>query len=269
MKRLLTLIISFIAVLNCMSQTTYELNLYEGKVPHDNGDTAMVYVHLAPEQRATGRAVVICPGGAYAKLAMDHEGHDWVPFFHQQGISVIVLKYRLPHGDYRVPIEDAENAMKLVRSNAEAWNIKTDDIGIMGFSAGGHLASALATHCNAETAPNFQILFYPVITMDPGFTNKPTHDNLLGEKAKKKLELEYSNDMHVTRATSRAFICLSDDDTSVLPANGFNYYFELYRHDVPGSLHIYPTGGHGWGMRNTFAYHIEMLMDLKSWLQSF
>lgn len=252
-----------------MAQKPFELPLYEGEAPYENGDTARLYVYPAPEKTATGRAVVICPGGAYAHLAMDHEGKDWAPFFNNLGITAVVLKYRMPKGDSRVPLADAEQAMKLVRANADKWNINRGDLGIMGSSAGGHLASTLAVHGCNEALPNFQILFYPVITMDPAFTHMGSHDNLLGKDAKKKQEQHFSTDAHVTRKTAPAWIALSDDDHAVLPANGFNYYFECYRHDVPASLHIYPSGGHGWGIRESFPYHTEMTLELKAWLRSF
>jgi len=108
-----------------------------------------------------------------------------------------------------------------------------------------------------------------VITMNPGFTHIGSHDNFLGKDARKKTEQEYSTDRQVSRVTPRAYILLSDDDHTVLPANGVNYYLACYRHDVPASLHVYPTGGHGWGMKQSFPYHIEMLLDFKAWLNSF
>ena len=239
----------------------------------DKEDKAELTVYLPDAKKATGRAVVCCPGGGYTHLAMDHEGHQWATFFNTKGIALIVVKYRMPHGDYKIPISDAEEAMKTVRRNAEQWHIDRNDVGIMGFSAGGHLASTIATHSKGEAAPNFQILFYPVITMDPSFTHKGSHDNFLGtkhsKKEMKKLEYEYSNDIQVNRTTPRAFIALSDDDRAVPAANGFNYYSELYRHDVPASIHIYPTGGHGWGYRESFTYHYNMIFELKAWLESF
>ena len=151
-------------------------------VSSDDKDEAEVTVYLPDAKKATGRAVVCCPGGGYQHLAMDHEGHQWAPFFNTQGIVLIVLKYRMPHGNRLVPISDAEEAMKLVRRNAAEWHINPNDVGIMGFSAGGHLASTIATHSKGDAAPNFQILFYPVITMDPGFTHMGSHDNLLGKE---------------------------------------------------------------------------------------
>lgn len=255
-----------------MAQTSPETPLWAGKPAvrsSDESDTAKIKVFLPKREEATGRAVVICPGGGYQHLAMNHEGYDWAPFFNNMGIAVVVLKYRMPRGDYRVPVADAEEAIRLTRRNAEAWGVNPDDVGIMGSSAGGHLASTVATQADKDARPNFQILFYPVITMMPDITHKGSHDNLLGNNAKKKDEQRMSNDTQVTRVTPRAFIALSDDDRVVLPANGVNYYMELYRHDVPATLHVYPKGGHGWGNRDAFKYHNEMQLELKAWLRSF
>ena len=175
----------------------------------------------------------------------------------------------MPAGNPKVPVSDAEEALRLVRANAEAWHIDKDNVGVMGFSAGGHLASTVATLSKDEAKPNFQILFYPVITMLDGYCHQGSRKNLLGERPRKKDEQKYCTDLQVTRLTPRAFIALSDDDHVVQPMNGVNYYAELYRHDVPASLHVYPSGGHGYGLRTNFRYHIEMLLDLKAWLQSF
>ena len=254
------------------AQQTFTMNLWVKKAPNKNGDasdSAKVMVFLPEKKKATGRAVVICPGGGYAGLSMAKEGTDWAEFFNNMGIAAIVLKYRLPHGKPEVPVSDAEEAMKLVRRNAAAWNINTRDVGIMGFSAGGHLASILAVHGEGAAKPDFQILFYPVITMMPEFTHHGSHDQLLGDNAKKKKEQQYSSDMHVTRVTPRGLIILCDDDNVVQPSNGVNYYTELYRHDVPASLHVFPDGGHGWGAKIGFKYHLEMIFLLKAWLGSF
>ena len=270
-KTLLTAALAALA-LPLAAQQSFNVNLWPDGAPNSNGnpaDTAKVWVYLPEKATATGRAVVICPGGGYSHLAMSHEGHDWAPFFNNMGIAAIVLKYRMPEGNHEVPVADAEEAMRLVRRNAKNWNIDPADIGIMGSSAGGHLASTVATHATGDAMPAFQILFYPVITMMPDITHKGSHDNFLGHKPKKRLQQEYSNDLHVSRVTPRAFIALSDNDQSVLPANGVNYYVELYRHDVPASLHVYPKGGHGWGNRDSFVYHNEMQLELKAWLRSF
>ena len=265
---------------SAFSQKGTTMELWPNGAPNTNGDDkdkAELTIYLPDAQKATGRAVVCCPGGGYTHLAMDHEGHQWASFFNNQGIALIVLKYRMPHGDRFVPISDAEEAMKTVRRNAAAWHINPSDVGIMGFSAGGHLASTIATHSTGDAAPNFQILFYPVISMDPGYTHKGSRDNFLGtfgegkkdQKEMKKLEADYSNDLQVNRTTSRTFLALSDDDKAVPAANGFNYYQQLYKHDVPASIHIYPTGGHGWGYRESFAFHYNVIFELKAWLESF
>ena len=271
---LTTLLLAFSAT--AFSQKGITMEVWPNGAPNANGDDkdkAELTVYLPDAKKATGRAIVCCPGGGYSHLAMDHEGHQWATFFNNQGIALIVLKYRMPHGNYVVPISDAEQAMKIVRQNAAEWHIDTHNVGIMGFSAGGHLASTIATHSKGDAAPDFQILFYPVITMDLGFTHKGSHDNLLGtnhdKKKLRKLEAEYSNDQQVNRTTPRAFLALSDDDKAVPAANGFGSYQQLYKHDVPASIHIYPSGGHGWGYRESFAYHYQMVFELKAWLQSF
>ena len=223
-------------------------------------------VFLPAPELATGRAVVACPGGGYSGLAVNHEGYDWAPYFNKQGIALIVLKYRMPKGDRTLPISDAEAAMKMVRDSADVWNLNPNDIGIMGSSAGGHLASTIATHAPEALRPNFQILFYP---MDKSFTHMGSHDNLLGKDASADLEKEFSNEKQVTKETPRAFIVYSDDDKVVPPANGVNYYLALNKKGVPSVLHIYPTGGHGWGIREDFLYKSEMQNELTSWLRSF
>ena len=262
MKRLKLL---FTMLMLAMSATVFAqegttMELWPNGAPNassDKNDKAELTVYLPDAKKATGRAVVCCPGGGYTNLAMDHEGHQWATFFNNQGIALIVLKYRMPHGNRLIPISDINPA----------------DVGIMGFSAGGHLASTIATHSTGDAAPNFQILFYPVITMDLGFTHKGSHDNFLGEghskKELRKLEADYSNDLQVNRTSPRAFLALSDDDKVVPAANGFNYYEQLYKHDVPASIHIYPTGGHGWGYLESFTYHYQMIFELKGWLESF
>ena len=274
-RKILTVMLLMMCVAGFAQKGT-KMDLWPKGAPNNNGDEkdkAELTVYLPDAKKATGRAVVCCPGGGYSHLAMDHEGHQWAVFFNNQGIALIVVKYRMPHGNYKIPISDAEEAMKTVRRNAVEWHIDRNNVGIMGFSAGGHLASTIATHSKADAAPNFQILFYPVITMDPAFTHKGSHDNFLGtdrsKKEMKKLEHEYSNDIQVNRTTPRVFLALSDDDHAVPASNGFNYYSECYRHDVPASIHIYTTGGHGWGYRESFAFHYQMVFELKAWLESF
>ena len=139
----------------------------------------------------------------------------------------------------------------------------------MGSSAGGHLASTMATHVKSTVRPAFQVLFYPVITMDKSFTHLGSHDNLLGKDASRELEDQYSNEKQVTKDTPRAYIAFSDDDDAVPTKNGALYYLALKENNVPASFFIYPSGGHGWGSRKDFKYNKEMLQDLEAWLQSF
>ena len=245
------------------------INLYGDETPpYDNGQKAELHIFL-PDKNSTGRAIVICPGGSYAALSKVNEGTNWAPFFNELGISLFILYYRLPKGDRRVPIYDAEEAIKLIRKNADKWKINPKDVGIMGFSAGGHLASTIATHSEDDAKPDFQILFYPVITMEDSYTHMGSRNNFLGEKPIQKLIDEFSNEKKVTKDTPRAFIILSDDDKAVPPLNGVNYYLECNNNKVSATLHIFPTGGHGWGSKETFEYHELVLDELKAWLNSF
>ena len=215
------------------------------------------------------RAIIICPGGGYDHLAFENEGTDWAAYFNTQGIAAFVLKYRMPKGNPLVPISDAEEAIKIVRRNANEYNIDPNQVGIMGSSAGGHLASTIATHSTGDAKPDFHILFYPVITMDRSFTHLGSLNNFLGPNPSEELIKKYSNDLQISKDTPKVFIALSNDDGGVPPKNGANYYMECNLHGVSASLHIYPTGGHGWGYRSTFAYHLEVLQELKTWLDSF
>ena len=254
------------------AQRGTEINLWPEGPNTDSGDPtdmAKVTVFLPDEKRATGRAIVICPGGGYDHLAFEKEGTLWAPLFNSMGIAVAVLKYRMPHGNSGVPLEDAEQAMRLMRRMAAQWHIDTEQVGIMGFSAGGHLASTVATHSKGDAAPNFQILFYPVITMEAGTTHQGSRKNLLGKSPKRKLVNAYSNEQHVSHSTPRAFIALASDDKAVSPINAIGYYEELHRHKVPTSLHIYPVGGHGFGILQSFPSHYEMMQELREWLRSF
>lgn len=271
-KKLFLIVGMTLSAMAMSAQLVFDVSLYNGKPPHSNGDkrdTARVRVFLPADKEATGRAVVICPGGGYVSLLMEKEGYDWAEFFQNQGIAAIVLKYRMPNGRPEVPVEDAEQAMRLVRRNAKNWNIALNDVGIMGFSAGGHLAAMLATSSPQDAKPNFQILFYPVISMTEGIAHEGSMYALLGKHPSKRDQRKYSADLHVSRVTPRALIVLCDDDDTVPPINGVNYYVEMYKNDVPGSLHVYPSGGHGWGSKIGFRFHEEMMMTLKAWLKSF
>ena len=224
-------------------------------------------------QNPTGRAVVDCPGGGYSHLAMDHEGHQWAEYFNKQGIAFFVLKYRMPKGDRNIPLSDAYQAMRTVRDSAAVWHINKEDVGIMGFSAGGHLASSVSTHAEYDARPNFSILFYPVISMDERITHQGSCVNFLGEERKTNPQLvkEWSNDKAVRRhLTPRAIILMSSDDEVVPPVtNGVAYYSAMRNEGNECTMHVYPTCGHGWGFSPGFPYHEQMLNDLTSWLNHF
>lgn len=258
----------------------FTIDLWQNGLPNTNGMETQGYddaksnfkpcitVYLPKASQPT-KAVVICPGGGYQHLAMNHEGYDWASFFNNQGIAVIVLKYRMPNGHLEVPISDAYEAIRLTKTNAKTWNIHPDCIGIMGSSAGGHLAATVATHAPTELRPDFQILFYPVITMNKQETHAGSREHLLGKNPTFEMEKLYSNELQVNANTPRAFIVLSDDDDVVKPVNSVKYYLALQQQNIPATMHIYSDGGHGWGIRESFKYHLEMLTELKSWLGTF
>ena len=221
----------------------------------------------ADPSKATGQAVVICPGGGYGAICFDHEGLQVARWFNTQGVTAIVLRYRMPNGHPEIPLKDAQTALKLVRQKAADWHVDPNRVGIMGFSAGGHLAATAATHFTGpEDRPDFSILIYPVISMD-SITHQGSKDNLLGTNAPAELAERYSNEKQVTDQTPRAFIALSDDDNGVPPANSIGYYSALKKHNVPAELHVYPSGGHGWGWRDSFEYHDELRASLGRWLE--
>lgn len=227
------------------------------------------WMQIYMPKNPTGRAIVDCPGGGYSGLAMDHEGHQWASFFAERGITFGVLKYRMPKGDRTIPMGDAQTAIKMMRDSAAVWNINPHDVGIMGFSAGGHLASTTATHASGASRPDFQILFYPVISMDERETHKGSCVNFLGDgRADEKLVKEFSNQYQIRkRITPPCLLLLSQDDTVVPPlTNALPYYTSMSKAGIPCTMHIYPTGGHGWGYRESYAYHYNMLNDLSTWL---
>ena len=260
-----------------MSQNKIEMPLWPNGAPNSNGipkeDSRSAIMNnpsltIYTAKNPNGKAIIMCPGGGYGWLAMDHEGHAMADWMNGLGITYIVLQYRMPVGNHEIPLSDAEQAIRLVRNHADEWKINPHKIGIMGASAGGHLASTLATHYSSkETRPDFQILFYPVITMDQNYTHGGSKANLLGENPPKELVEKYSNELQVTPDMPKAFIFLSSDDDAVPAANGVNYYFALVRNKVSASLHVYPVGGHGWGYGDGFIYKRQWTEELEKWLR--
>jgi len=233
----------------------------------DDGKANMVgYLPTEP----SGRAIVDCPGGGYSHLSMQNEGHDWAEWFNRQGIAYFVLTYRMPNGDRTIPMSDAQNAIRTVRDSAQVWGINPFDVGIMGFSAGGHLASTVSTHSEFDCRPNFSILFYPVISMDERLTHKGSVNGFLGQsKSDKQLVRDFSNQNAVrSHLTPPAIIIMANDDRAVPPVtNGIAYYSAMRNAGNECALHVYPSGGHGFGFRSTFKYHDQMLTDLSTWLR--
>ena len=230
-------------------------------------DGAAQMIVFLPEQ-PSGRGVVCCPGGGYGMLSSTHEGTSWAGYFNGRGITYAVVNYRLPHGDRTLPFSDVENAMRTMRDSAAVWHLRPHDIGIMGFSAGGHLASTIATHTPYALRPDFQILIYPVITMGRG-THQGSRDNLLGEgREDPALIALYSNERQVrSHVTPPAFLALANDDGVVPPVpNAVAYYTAMRNAGNSCSLYIYPSGGHGFGFMPFFAYHDQLLADLSAWL---
>lgn len=267
MKKTIFSLILLLSVATAMAQTARRFqwnNSQDGK--------SVVYAYLPAPDKATGRAVVDCPGGGYSHLSMDNEGHQWADYFNRQGIAYFVLQYRMPHGDRNIPLGDAYRALRTVRDSAASWNINPYDVGIMGFSAGGHLASSVSTHADWSVRPNFSILFYPVVSMTERDTHKGSVVNFLGEaRTDKNLVREWSNFNAVQRhLTPRAIVLLANDDRAVPPVtNGVAYYSAMRRAGNECALYVYPSGGHGFGFRKQWRFHDTMLADLTTWLSSF
>lgn len=221
-------------------------------------------------QNNTGGAVVICPGGGYAGLAIEHEGRQFAEWLKNRGITAVVLKYRMPNQHKQVPLEDVWQAIRYVRQHASVLGVRADKVGVAGFSAGGHLASTASTHYATEgvsTRPDFSVLFYPVVTMGT-YTHQGSRYALLGVNPSEEDIRYFSNEQHINADTPPAILLLSHDDKTVSPLNSMLYYQALLQHQVPAALYVFPTGGHGWGMKPSFAYHSRMLELLGEWLQS-
>ncbi len=232
--------------------------------------------------RPNGKAVIICPGGSYAILAFDKEGTRVAEEFNKWGVTAFVLKYRLPDDSLNIdrslaPLQDAQQAIRFVRNNAKEFGVDRNKIGIMGFSAGGHLASTAATHFNfkADAAnndttsvrPDFAILIYPVITFDSSFGHKGSRNNLVGANASKEKFDFYSNELQVAPTTPPTFLIHASDDATVPVENSIRFYQACIKNKVPAEMHIYPKGGHGFGMYNKTTDD-NWMERLRNWLNS-
>lgn len=263
MKKTLLLIVLMMAGMQLYAGTARKITV---NLTPDGAANLQVFLPEHPN----GRAVVGCPGGGYSHLSMQNEGTDWVDFFNNMGITYGVLTYRMPKGDRTVPMTDAQNAIRTMRDSAAVWGISPYDVGIMGFSAGGHLASTTATHAPQEARPDFQILFYPVISMNERVTHKGSVLGFLGDNRNdEKLVKAFSNDKQVKKhSTPPAIILFAGNDRAVPPlTNAIPYYTALRKAGIPAAMHVYPEGGHGFGFRTSFAYHDLMVAELTDWLK--
>jgi acetyl esterase/lipase len=251
------------------AQPQQAVPLWADKAPHavsdSKWDKPSLAVFPAPTEKATGAACVICPGGGYGFLADDHEGKQVAEFFNKLGVSAFVLQYRIVQKDrpgplHSAPLEDAQRAIRYVRANAADYKIDAKRIGLMGFSAGGHLASTAGTHFDAgkpdaadsidrvSCRPDFLILAYPVVSMEDGVTHGGSKKNLIGVNPDPKLVEYYSNDKQVTAETPPTFIFHTSADTGVFPENSLRFYLALKKAKVPAELHMYEKGRHGVGL---------------------
>lgn len=228
----------------------------------EDGDKPSLTIYLPPREKATGAAVVICPGGGYGGLAFDHEGHQVAQWLNSNGVAGFILKYRHRRTGYGhpAPLQDAQRAVRLVRSRAKEWGVLPDRIGILGFSAGGHLASTAGTHFdkgNADAAdpidrvscrPDFMVLVYPVISFTEPFSHAGSRKNLLGTQPAPNLVENLSNEKQVTRETPPTFLLHTDEDDGVPAENSVAFFLALRRAKVPVEMHIYAKGPHGFGL---------------------
>jgi acetyl esterase/lipase len=265
------------------AQTVQEMNLYPADIPGHLPSgmkerilllkgTRRVYNVTQPTltkftpAKPNGVSIIICPGGSYIRLSVDNEGGQVAKALNEKGITAFVLKYRLPNDtsmqDKSIgPLQDLQQAIRLVRKNAEAWNLHHNKIGVMGFSAGGHLASSAAVHFNfkadktemdtTSTRPDFAVLVYPVINFFPDLMHKESRNNLLGPNPSKQQTGFFSTDLQVSPLCPPVFLVHAEDDASVPVGNSLRFYEACLKNKVPAEMHLYPKGGHGFGLENT------------------
>jgi acetyl esterase/lipase len=231
---------------------TRTMRLWEGAAPGalgtDDADIPTL-IWYAPAKATTDAAIIVAPGGSYHALASNHEGRQVANFLNAAGVNAFVLKYRLgPRYHHPVEIGDAQHAISLVRSRAREFGVSPQRIGIMGFSAGGHLASSVSTHFDETNRPDFAILVYPVISFTAPYTHQGSLHNLLGDTPDPKLAQELSSELQVTANTPPTFLFSTSADTTVPPENSVAYYLALHKAGVPAELHIFQNGPHGVGL---------------------
>jgi acetyl esterase/lipase len=292
-------------VFNCsfLSAQDYKLKLYEKSIPNSKANSIVekletkyegavsgvtipeISVYLPTSKFSTGQAVVICPGGGYWIESMKLEGTDIAQYLNSIGVAAIVLKYRLPMPEscieqYKVPLMDAQRAVRMVRSNAVKWKINPNKVGIIGFSAGGHLAATVATHFDEgnktsidtiekySSRPDFMALIYPVISMADSITHKGSKRLLLGNSASPELVNLFSNELQVKENTPPAFIVHANDDSVVPVENAILMYEALHKKKVPCEIHILSKGEHGFGLGANDDKVNNWTVQFRNWLKS-
>ncbi|MGG9972182.1 alpha/beta hydrolase [Ferruginibacter sp. SUN002] len=281
-KYFYSILILFIST-NILGQKNMEMPLYDSIVPNSikatvgektilvNG-TRRIYTVVKPTltvffpKHPNGKSVIICPGGGYQRLSIDNEGVFVAKELNKLVITAFVLKYRLPNDTIMIdktigPLQDAQQAIRIVRKNAVEWKLDKKQVGIMGFSAGGHLASTAATHFNftaertindsISVRPDFAILIYPVISFADSIAHQGSRDRLIGKDAKKEMTELFSNELKVTKECPPVFIVHAGDDATVPVENSIRFYQACIKNKVQAEMHIYPAGGHGFGLENT------------------
>jgi len=234
----------------------------------EDGDKPTLTIYRPPREKATGAAVVICPGGGYGHLAMDHEGHQIAQWLNSFGVAGFILQYRHSRSGsgygHPAPLQDAQRAVRTVRARAKEWGVDPARIGILGFSAGGHLASSAGTHFQnryndakdsidkVSCRPDFMVLIYPVISFTESFTHKGSRKNLLGNNPERELVENLSNERQITAETPPTFLVHGNDDKGVPPENSVFFYLALRKAKVPAEMHIYENGRHGFGLGKQF-----------------
>lgn len=249
-----------------------------GNAPHDQ--PTLIRYPASPEI-ATGAAVVVCPGGGYRNLAMNHEGHEIARWLNSFGVSAYLVTYRLGQNGYRhpVPMHDGQRALRTVRANAEQWKTDPQRIGVLGFSAGGHLASTLGTHFDAGQAnasdpidqvssrPDFMVLLYPVISFTETYQHAGSRKMLLGEDADSALLISLSNETQVKADTPPTFLVHTSEDSSVPPQNSIYFYLALQEKDIPAEMHIYEKGRHGLGLGDRGSAFASWAERCEEWIE--
>lgn len=268
----------------CILNAQQEIKLYKNGPAESNGikehesmlrsdfviniRNPRMYFYPAAKEKSIGSSVLICPGGGYVGVSVIKEGEEIAKWFNDLGVTAFVLYYRMPNGHSDIPLKDAQTALMIIKKGAKEWNLDEHKIGVMGFSAGGHLASTVGTHFTKNNRPDFMILAYPVITMNKKLTHTGSRENLIGKDPNEKLVKFYSNELHVEKNTPPTFMVVATDDDVVPVENSYMFYKALQAKNVPAEIHTFPKGGHGFGMRKR-GLEVDNWPDfLKKWLQT-